>query len=700
VVVTCSFVATWQVFQATSDTWRRRPVLTTLVSMNRCLQVSFEILFSHFLLCSPVRELPFPTVVVCPNEEAPIDNMNYFTKILTAVAPDCKHFRSCQLNDFPISFLVETIFKDIVYFVAKEIKDKAKDIGMETAVSMAFDTEQYETFLNFYPESTASHLYYMLANNVTNYDEALELISTKAIRGMRYNELRDATDIIMLLKGNANYTTGGDKNMPKHRDDALLLVSLLTEITASESLENLGYIIEFFSAIIAPNQFKRDDNTYMNWQLDEGLLRGMPGKLHKVGAMFARQIFPQLTNSSWNPSLIDLPLMLGRRPTQREFLTSLREYMPFSIVTQEPNIDLRLKFHLLSSYCFKIMEQYLNSNTQGHPHPCNRSEACCFIKQKVKLFEQDSNLLMTMMSHSKHRASRVSDERDTLKTYMPDVMDFRNPTPVVDASAMIPFCLVDDGTITSRRTLKGHIKLVPCLSEFAPIVTNNGLCQAFNGINLLKNSSFVSSVIKSYEMNETHYNKKPDQLQKGLPKGQGLTFALDRGTALRGEWFDVWAVDKGGFDIAISSWHDSTSFSKRKIPLKIGYHTRITVKTSVIKANPSIGNLPPQSRKCYFPHENLDSVSLFNYYSQESCKMECMLNLAQDICGCTPWDYPYVENYYTSYSLCDSLGYFCYVTVMNNASHEENTCHCFPDCEVVTHQVTTSSEPIRVDKEC
>jgi len=622
--------------------------------------------------------------------------MIFLEKLLNVVPQWCMRFSTCTEDVFPVNFLVEELFHDVVLYMARLIGEELNSVkGMEDVLFVAFGNVNHAVHQNW-PQTVGYKLYDLLASNVTDRQTALELVA-KEVMIHSYDSLDDFT-LVERLRKNASYEESEERSDAKARNDAMLVGSLWSEMFQEEKVEELGPILSFFAAQMAPALFKKSNFNSKNWEFPHHLLEGFAGKLHQASAQAFKKIFP-LVGAKWNVSLIDLPLMFGRRPVHRSMKSSLREYMPFSFVSQEPELSMRDKQIWLFSLCFSMMEDYLNTNDGSFAHPCQRYPPCCILKEKAQQFVAEMPMLTTLMSHAKHKARRVEDRTWMLNLFVPDKEhNFGNVDQ--DPAASIPYCLFDDGSVISQASFQGNVRLKECTSEFLPLATNNGICHAFNALNLFRESSFTSSVFEAYGIEESEATTSPSHLKRGLPRGQGLTFALDRVTLSRGEWFNDFATNRGGFDVAISSWHDSTAFNKRKVSVKLGHHTTIQVKPSVIQAFGEIESVPPQIRDCLFPHEGLEKVTLFNSYSQESCKMECMIKLAEKVCGCTPWDFPHTENGSYNYSICDSLGYFCFVASMKHASHEENVCNCLPDCTMISFQLLPTSVPIDSDKVC
>ena len=68
--------------------------------------------------------------------------------------------------------------------------------------------------------------------------------------------------------------------------------------------------------------------------------------------------------------------------------------------------------------------------------------------------------------------------------------------------------------------------------------------------------------------------------------------------------------------------------------------TRVKILPDVVSANANLRSLKIEERDCRFPEEGED-MTIFKEYSSKGCVFECMLHLARETCGCTPWNYPH-----------------------------------------------------------
>ena len=77
------------------------------------------------------------------------------------------------------------------------------------------------------------------------------------------------------------------------------------------------------------------------------------------------------------------------------------------------------------------------------------------------------------------------------------------------------------------------------------------------------------------------------------------------------------------------------------MPVYLGEEAEVTIDAYKMSPNPNIANLSPADRECRFPHET-QGLQILKVYTKEGCQFECSLRKARELCGCTPWNYPFV----------------------------------------------------------
>ena len=76
--------------------------------------------------------------------------------------------------------------------------------------------------------------------------------------------------------------------------------------------------------------------------------------------------------------------------------------------------------------------------------------------------------------------------------------------------------------------------------------------------------------------------------------------------------------------------------------IPLGYSTTVYVTPKARQIDDSAKDLTEKQRGCRL-HERTEDLDIFNIYTQEACKYECILKQAVSKCGCFPWNYPIFE---------------------------------------------------------
>jgi len=426
---------------------------------------------------------------------------------------------------------------------------------------------------------------------------------------------------------------------------------------------------------------------------------GMPGgSLHESSYQILKYLMP---NSTGKPklSLIDIPIILGSRPVQRSNQNELRSFqdvMPFSILT---NLSFEGQIALISSDCEKHMNAWIDS--QNTTHFCSLFELCCKSRELVNLWlRSQRSMVYKIMMHSKHQPTfeEKTDIIDILNKNSPSNFNLSRKVSSQSAFAMLPFCSFVGKDQGAARTSDDSQQLKEC-EDFVPVFTDVGMCYAFNGYNVWKQSYFEDSIRKSF-------SKLPEDrfvnLLPGVPgiNDEGLTFLLDRHTLRRGDWFQFDPdYPRGTFMVSISPAKTAFEYLAHGLQVKIGYQTAVNVKPVALQSDAKVEGLPLSKRKCFFPDEANEHTSLFKEYTHAGCQYECMLELAKKTCNCIPWDFPYGNDADTD--LCDYLGYFCFNKVLDNSTLTDTKCsHCLPDCNILHYELTTEVQPLNGDALC
>ena len=131
-----------------------------------------------------------------------------------------------------------------------------------------------------------------------------------------------------------------------------------------------------------------------------------------------------------------------------------------------------------------------------------------------------------------------------------------------------------------------------------------------------------------------------------------------------------------------------------------GYLTTIRVNMVELVSNNNIRGLDIGKRQCRF-HDERENLEVANQYSTINCLFECSMNMAEDTCGCRPWDYPRpikLKMKSSNHRICDFFGSSCFNKMMKTDKTEEK-CRkeCESDCEEIKYSLSVDRSPLESD---
>ena len=93
------------------------------------------------------------------------------------------------------------------------------------------------------------------------------------------------------------------------------------------------------------------------------------------------------------------------------------------------------------------------------------------------------------------------------------------------------------------------------------------------------------------------------------------------------------------------------------------------------------------------PHE----LKLFQEYSREACKLECLVNKILKVCQCLPWDFIRPDGLDVGIP-CYGKQLLCPKSVI--AENSNVGCGCPLDCNIIKYTYSVESKPWNVDDYC
>lgn len=193
---------------------------------------------------------------------------------------------------------------------------------------------------------------------------------------------------------------------------------------------------------------------------------------------------------------------------------------------------------------------------------------------------------------------------------------------------------------------------------FEPVLTDVGICHAFNGIPFSK-AFKDSQYIKTFQnVHVTESEDKIIHMATGSGSKFGLQLVLDGQTvtsSMRGQ------VPRSKFQLGINNLLEFFNVNASGLVVHAGFETTIKVMPSELVSVESLESLTPRERGCRFTHEN-ENMMVLSQYTRAGCQMECMMERAKDLCKCVPYNFPRLDT--DEHPLCDMFGNYCFRYVL------------------------------------
>ena len=144
--------------------------------------------------------------------------------------------------------------------------------------------------------------------------------------------------------------------------------------------------------------------------------------------------------------------------------------------------------------------------------------------------------------------------------------------------------------------------------------------------------------------------------------------------------------------------HDPLSLANMdgSIEIDTGTETIISITPYRITTSRDLKSINEAKRNCRFSFENKDS-KLFQIYRQDSCLLECRIEVAEMQCLCSSWQYPSLN---TSLPICNGLD-DCFEEALNNVNIEDQCFSMCPiDCNMMRYTKVSKSKPLDIKAIC
>lgn len=151
--------------------------------------------------------------------------------------------------------------------------------------------------------------------------------------------------------------------------------------------------------------------------------------------------------------------------------------------------------------------------------------------------------------------------------------------------------------------------------------------------------------------------------------------------------------------LGINNAHNAFHLSGAMAKIRMGYETQIYVRPVQVCSDEDVRDLDISVRKCRFLDE-VPKESMFNFYTQDLCLYQCVLEKSAEVCQCIPWGYPRRDSNNNATRLCDSFGAACFEDRLKHFMGDDEACSCLPDCASVDFPFTKRETPLDTEEEC
>ena len=649
------------------EKWRNQPLLATIEEFS-----------------VPVRQVPFPSVAVCP-EATFVDNWAFVEKVANFFEADDK-------GREPL--------RPLLKFATSAIFDLYDDVLVENGWMAEESQRKYLKGIHGEPDVPK------IANALAaiGEDQFIDVLSNANIGNAKRSGRR------WVLPNIENNATISESHIKRAEQIGAIIFDLQR---GRNSLLRIGYLLAHFGPVFAKSTLKS------KYRPGKSKLKFNCRDIESESEKFLDAFFVNVSlsaNLGDSVNVFELPMLLQPPIGNTAQFPSLRDNFPHTQCRENEG-----EFQIITQ-CFREFGYFIIGEKKIWP--CDDPEAgepvkkCCKAVALVK--NLDLTKVMTIMRHANHLGSSHEKIEDILSLFdggqigghpigrkrFPDRLSKKKYTHgydpesdfMFDFTTSLPICSFNEGSEirefvgANRNEARMECRL------FKPLPTADGLCMAFNGPrprDVFSEGAFVEAVEAAFA---DHFAQGNGSVQMGRSESV-FTFLLDRRALGRSDAiYDPEAVvDWGkGFRVNLGEPLDvlnSQGSFDILIPRR-GYITDLFVSPLQFMASEDIRKLSLEQRNCRFNDELPENMTIFREYSQAACEMERRLKAARSRCGCTPWDSPFEGD---DVRICDLFGDYCFTDVMTSVNNSDE---CLPDCNRLSYSFKEKEAPIDVDALC
>ncbi|XP_073828620.1 pickpocket protein 28-like [Musca autumnalis] len=249
-----------------------------------------------------------------------------------------------------------------------------------------------------------------------------------------------------------------------------------------------------------------------------------------------------------------------------------------------------------------------------------------------------------------------------------------------------------------------------CQRIFHPIVTDEGLCCAFNMVHpKFLYAAGTQSLIKETYTNhsdmdeavswnpEFGYSKKlPKQFYPRTAAGTGESLGLTIILNAEVDQYHCSSTNGVGFKMAMHNPNERPNVREVGLLLAAGYETKARVRMEKLEADTMLHSVHLKHRQCEFQDEH--KLAYFATYTQSNCEAECIANTMMRHCRCLPH---YMPKRYENETVCSIYDSECVERIrlhsmINDDDDNERECDevCLPSCYSLKFYAEFFSTPL------
>ena len=232
-----------------------------------------------------------------------------------------------------------------------------------------------------------------------------------------------------------------------------------------------------------------------------------------------------------------------------------------------------------------------------------------------------------------------------------------------------------------------------CEKYFYQVPTFLGICSTFNALEF--DHAFKENVHSSAFKRMFNVPKGEVVKNKGYGYKNGMTLLLDSHQSDKLLVEDYVKDRLMSFTLSINSEENFSDTISSSFQAHTGKKTIVTIQPFLEDAATDLKDTDFNTRGCLFKTMTWNSNSNYKIYSNKICQFECSVERATKILKCVPWNiFPLQNN--PDIRVCNGSA----AKEFRHKMQEIGKCNCPDDCQMLSFDYKTDTQPILPEKEC